>query len=85
MVVDEAVTDELIVLVVEAVRPVRPNGHGAAWQTLCTHEEQIRAWVSDGEHDGVKHDPVVETPAQTASWSSSTPPAVRLARVAAGW
>src|SRR4051794_12289686 len=26
-----AVTEELIGLVVEAVRPVRPTGHGAAW------------------------------------------------------
>ena len=56
--VDEAVTDELIGLVVEAVRPVRPNGHGAAWETLLAHEEQIRAWVSGGEHGGVKHDPL---------------------------
>ena len=29
-----AVTDELIGLLVEAVLPVRPNGHGAAWVTL---------------------------------------------------
>jgi transposase len=41
----EAVTDELIGAVVEAVRPARPNGHGASWELLLTHEEQIRAWV----------------------------------------
>jgi transposase len=45
----EAVTDELIGLVVEAVRPARPNGHGAAWEALCAHEEQVRAWVTGGE------------------------------------
>jgi DNA-binding Lrp family transcriptional regulator len=58
VVVDDAVTDELIGLVVEAVRPVRPNGHGEAWETLLGHEEQIRAWVSGGERDGVKRDPL---------------------------
>jgi transposase len=45
----EAVTDELIGLVVEAVRPARPNGHGAAWEVLCAHEEQVRAWVTGGD------------------------------------
>jgi len=45
----EAVTDELIGLVVEAVRPARPNGHGAAWERLLAHEEQVRAWVVGGD------------------------------------
>ena len=54
----EAVTDELIGLVVEAVRPARPNGHGAAWSALLGHEDQIRAWVAGSEHDGVKHEPL---------------------------
>ena len=45
-----AVTDELVGAVVEAVRPARPNGHGASWELLLDHEEQIRAWVrGDGE------------------------------------
>lgn len=45
-----AVTDELVGAVVEAVRPARPNGHGASWEVLLDHEEQIRAWVrGDGE------------------------------------
>ena len=30
--VDEAVTDVLIGLVVEAVRPARPSGHGESWE-----------------------------------------------------
>src|SRR3954452_14419624 len=54
----DAVSDGLIGLVLEAVRPVRPNGHGAAWATLLGHEDQIRAWVAGGEHDGVKHEPL---------------------------
>jgi transposase len=45
----DAVTDELVGLVVEAVRPVRPNGHGASWETLLDHEEQIQTWVKGGE------------------------------------
>jgi transposase len=45
----EAVTDELVGAVVEAVRPARPNGHGASWELLVAHEKQIRAWVSGGE------------------------------------
>lgn len=44
----EAVTDELIGAVVEAVRPVRPNGHGAAWGLLLQREEQITGWVKGG-------------------------------------
>jgi hypothetical protein len=54
----EAITDELIGLVVEAVRPARPHGHGTAWESLLGHEEQIRAWVAGQEHDGVKHEPL---------------------------
>src|SRR3954451_19749665 len=56
--VDEAIAEELIGLVVESVRPVRPGGHGAAWESLLGHEEQIGVWVRGGEHDGVKHDPL---------------------------
>jgi transposase len=41
-----AITDELVGVVVAAVRPVRPNGHGPAWEALAGHEEQIRAWVT---------------------------------------
>ena len=48
----EAVTDELVGLVVEAVRPARPNGHGASWEALLGHEEQIRGWVGGVEVDG---------------------------------
>ncbi len=43
---EEQLTDELIGAVCEAVRPVRPNGHGAAWETLRAHEDDIKAWVA---------------------------------------
>ena len=48
------VTDELVGLVVEAVRPARPNGHGSSWAALLEREEQIATWVKGG--DG--HDPL---------------------------
>jgi hypothetical protein len=48
----DAVTDELVGLVVEAVRPARPNGHGAAWEALLGQEEHIRGWVTGGVIDG---------------------------------
>jgi len=41
-------TDELIGQVVEAVRPHRPDGHGAAWRRLLAEEEQVTAWVKEG-------------------------------------
>ncbi len=44
----EALGDELVGLVVEAVRPARPNGHGASWELLLGREEQISAWVAGG-------------------------------------
>lgn len=48
-----AVDDELIAAVVAAVRPARPNGHGAAWETLEGRREQIQAWITgDGVEGG---------------------------------
>ena len=41
----EGLSDELIGVVVGAVRPARPNGHGASWETLLGHEEEVRAWL----------------------------------------
>lgn len=38
-------TDEFIGSVCEAIRPVRPNGHGPSWQKLVAEEEQIKKWV----------------------------------------
>ena len=34
---------------VAAVRPARPNGHGASWDLLLAHQEQIKKWVAGGE------------------------------------
>jgi len=45
----DAVTDEVVGLVVDAVRPERPNGHGASWELLLGHEEQIQGWVVGGK------------------------------------
>ncbi len=45
----EALSDGLIGAVVAAVRPVRPNGHGAAWDLLLGHEQQITRWVAGGD------------------------------------
>lgn len=46
-----ALDDALIGMVAEAVRPVRPDGHGAAWEQLLGFEERIRKWVAgtDGQ------------------------------------
>jgi transposase len=40
-------TDELVGQVAEAVRPVRPAGHGRAWEQLEACHPQIQAWVKD--------------------------------------
>ena len=45
----QVLTDELIGAVVSAVRPARPNGHGASWDLLIVYEEQIKSWVAGGE------------------------------------
>lgn len=41
-----AIDDGLIGAVAEVVRPVRPDGHGAAWEQLLGFEEQIKQWVA---------------------------------------
>jgi transposase len=40
-------TDELIGMVVAAVRPARPAGHGESWQLLGQRKEEISRWVRD--------------------------------------
>jgi len=44
---EEQLTDELIGRLVEAVRPIRTDGHGEAWRSLLAEEEQITNWVND--------------------------------------
>lgn len=41
--------EELIGQVVAAVRPARPAGHGAAWESLLAHEARIRDWIEKDE------------------------------------
>jgi len=41
-------TDELIGLVCEKVRPSRPDGHGEAWRALIAEEEAIRKILDKG-------------------------------------
>ncbi|HSS10203.1 MAG TPA: IS21 family transposase [Acidimicrobiales bacterium] len=42
---DGQLSDEVIGVIVEAVRPHRTDGRGAAWRTLGAHHDQIAAWV----------------------------------------
>ena len=44
----EQLCDELIGQVVAAVRPERPNGHGAAWEALQARHDRIEKWVGRG-------------------------------------
>jgi transposase len=48
----DAVDDELIAAVVNAVRPARPNGHGAAWETLEARREQVQGWITGAGVEG---------------------------------
>ncbi|MDQ6688068.1 MAG: hypothetical protein M3Z50_10770 [Actinomycetota bacterium] len=41
-------TDVVIGLACEKVRPARPAGHGAGWESLVPHEAEIKAWVDKG-------------------------------------
>jgi transposase len=45
---DAQLADEVIGLVCERVRPARPAGHGAGWESLVSHEAEIKAWVKKG-------------------------------------
>lgn len=46
---DEAqLSDELLGVVVAAVRPARPAGHGGSWEALAGRRDDIRGWVKEG-------------------------------------
>ena len=49
----EQLDDVFVGMVVEAVRPHRSDGHGAPWQLLAAHDDDIKGWVAD-ELTGVK-------------------------------
>jgi hypothetical protein len=51
---EEALGDELISVVCEAVRPHRPDGHGAAWAVAAAHHDQLKAWLVDQDLTVVK-------------------------------
>jgi transposase InsO family protein len=53
---ESQLSDELVGQVCEAVRPVRPDSHGAAWRALLEHEERIAAWVDEGLNLKKVHD-----------------------------
>jgi transposase len=40
--------DELLGAVIAAVRPDRPRGYGASWETIAAHREQINTWIEQG-------------------------------------
>jgi transposase len=50
---DGQLSDELIGMVVEAVRPHRCDGHGAAWRLLIAHHDDVAGWVKQ-DLTGVK-------------------------------
>jgi transposase len=41
-------SDELVGQVAQVVRPVRPGGHGQAWEQLEVRHDQIEGWVKAG-------------------------------------
>jgi transposase len=47
----DQLTDELIGAVCQAVRPARPEGHGAAWEALLPHEKLIKDWLDPEKQD----------------------------------
>ena len=38
-------SDVVIGVVCEKVRPARPAGHGAGWESLVPHEAEIKVWL----------------------------------------
>jgi hypothetical protein len=44
---EEQLTDELIGLVLERMRPHRLDGHGEAWRLLLREQDRIKAWVAE--------------------------------------
>jgi transposase len=42
---ESMITDTLVGVVCEAVRPSRSDGHGESWRVLLDHEQAIKDWV----------------------------------------
>ncbi len=45
---EAGLTDELVGAVCEAVRPARPDGHGASWAALAGRRDKLEAWLDKG-------------------------------------
>src|SRR4051812_24785750 len=50
---DGQLSDGLVGMVVESVRPHRCDGHGSAWGLLVAHHDDVAGWVAD-DVTGVK-------------------------------
>jgi transposase len=44
---DDQLSDVVLAVVTEAVRPHRHSGHGASWRVLEAQADQIRAWIEE--------------------------------------
>jgi hypothetical protein len=44
---EEQLTDAVMAVVCEAVRPHRPRGRGGAWEALAAHHDQLKQWLVD--------------------------------------
>jgi transposase len=53
-------TDELLGVVVEAVRPSRPAGRGASWQACETERQRIQSWLDDDDLELTKVNDLLE-------------------------
>jgi hypothetical protein len=51
---EEQLSDVLLASVCERVRPHRHDGHGAAWEVLVAHHDQVTAWLDDDKLTVVK-------------------------------
>ncbi len=51
---EEQLSDELMALVCERVRPHRHDGHGAAWEALVANHDQLKTWLCDDGLTAVK-------------------------------
>ena len=51
---EDQLTDALMAMVCERVRPHRPAGHGAAWELLVANHQQLATWLTDEGLTAVK-------------------------------
>ncbi len=51
---EEQLTDAVMAVICEAVRPHRPRGRGVAWEALAAHHDQLKTWLVDDGLTAVK-------------------------------